>query len=151
MKKIFTMCLGLVFTAAAFAADKRPDVTIITMKKYEIVIDGRSYFSNSSMMYIDNLCNGRHSMQVFEMNRGFSIFKRKQLVASQSFRLRNKDVKIIIDRTGCITITEDRFDHDNGYGKDQRGWSEKNPSMNDRDGKDFHENHDDHDDHHKRF
>ncbi|HEU4859187.1 MAG TPA: hypothetical protein VFT15_05090, partial [Chitinophagaceae bacterium] len=28
MKKIFTMCLGLVLTAAVFAADRKPDVTI---------------------------------------------------------------------------------------------------------------------------
>src|SRR4030095_5690903 len=130
MKKIFTMCLGLVLTAAVFAADKRPDVTIITAKKYEIVIDGRTYFSNNKMMSIDNLRNGRHTIQVFEMNnRSFSIFKRKQMVASKSFQLRNNDVKITIDRFGQLTITEDRFGRDDKYGKDQRDW-------NDRDGRD---------------
>jgi hypothetical protein len=38
MKKIFTMCLGLALTAAVFAADRKPDVTIISTKKYEIVV-----------------------------------------------------------------------------------------------------------------
>src|SRR6188474_3198198 len=90
MKKIFTMCLGLVLTAAVFAADRKPDVTIISMKKYEIVVDGRTYFSNNRKMNIENLRNGRHTIQVYEMNsRGFSMFKRKQLVASKSFQLRN--------------------------------------------------------------
>jgi len=115
------MFLGLVLTAAVFAADKRPDVTIISAKKYEIVIDGKTYFSNNRMMSIDNLRNGRHTIQVFEMNRGgFSIFKRKQLVTSKAFQLRNNDVKITIDRFGHLTITEDRFGRDNKYGKDQR-------------------------------
>jgi hypothetical protein len=127
MKKIFTMCLGLVLTAAVFAADRRPDVTIISMKKYEIVIDGKTYFSNNRMMNIDNLRNGRHSIQVYDMsNRGFSIFQRKHLVTSRSFQLRNKDVKITIDRFGQLTITEDRFGRDGRFGNDNKGWDDHN-------------------------
>lgn len=135
MKKIFTMCLGLVLTAAVFAADKRPDVTIISAKKYEIVIDGKTYFSNNRMMSIDNLRNGRHTIQVFEMNRGgFSIFKRKQLVTSKVFQLRNNDLKIAIDRFGHLTITEERFGRDDKYGKDKRDWDDHD--RNDRDSRD---------------
>lgn len=127
MKKIFTMCLGVVLTAAVFAADRKPDVTIISMKKYEIVVDGRTYFSNSRMMNIDNLRNGRHTIQVYEMNnRGFSIFKRKQLVANRSFQLRNNDVKIMIDRFGQLTITEDRFGRNDKFGNDDKGWNDHN-------------------------
>ncbi len=131
MKKIFTMCLGLILTAAVFAADKRPDVTIVSMKKYEIVVDGRTYFSNNKMISIDNLRNGRHTIQVYESKQGFSMFKRKQLVASKSFQLRNNDVKITIDRFGNMNITEDRIGRDNRYGKDQRGWDD-----NDHNGRD---------------
>ena len=130
------MCLGLVLTAAIFAADKRPDVTIISAKKYEIVVDGRTYFSNNKMINIDNLRNGRHSIQVFEMNKGFSIFKRKQLVASKTFQLRNNDIKISIDRYGNLTIMEDRFGRDNRYDNDQRGWDDHNDHNNGRDGHD---------------
>ena len=127
MKKIFTMCLGLALTAVVFAADRRPDVTIISMKKYEIVIDGKTYFSNNRKMNIDNLRNGRHSIQVYEMNnRGYSIFKRKHLVTSKSFQLRNNDVKITIDRFGHLTITEDRFSRDDKFGKDDRDWNDRN-------------------------
>ena len=126
MKKIFTMCLGLVLTAAVFAADRKPDVTIISTKKYEIVVDGRTYYSNSRMMNIDNLRNGRHTIQVYDMssNRGFSIFQRKRLVASKAFQLRNNDVKITIDRFGQLSITEDRFGRDDKYGKDNKGWDD---------------------------
>jgi len=128
MKKIFTMCLGLVLTAAVFAADRRPDVTIISMKKYEIVVDGRTYYSNNRMLNIDNLRNGRHTIQVYDMssNRGFSIFQRKRLVASKSFQLRNNDVKITIDRFGQLMITEDRFGRDDRFGKDDRDWNDHN-------------------------
>ena len=97
------MCLGLVLTAAVFAADRKPDVTIISMKKYEIVVDGRTYYSNNRMMNIDNLRNGHHIIQVYDMNnRGFSIFQRKRLVASSSFQLRNNDVKITISQFGQL-------------------------------------------------
>jgi hypothetical protein len=127
MKKIFTMCLGLVLTAAVFAADRKPDVTIISMKKYEIVVDGRTYYSNSRMLNIDNLRNGRHTIQVYDMNnRGFSIFQRKQLVASTSFQLRNNDVKITINQFGRLSITEDKFGRDGRYGDDNRGWDDHN-------------------------
>ena len=127
------MCLGLILTAVVFAAERRPDVTIVSMKKYEIVIDGKSYFSNNRAMNIDNLRNGRHSIQVYEMNnRNFSVFKRKQLVASKTFQLKNKDLRITIDRFGHLTITEDRFDRDGRFDKDDRDWNDRN----DRDGRD---------------
>ena len=146
------MFLGLVLAAAVFAADKRPDVTIISAKKYEIVIDGRTYFSNNRMMSIDNLRNGRHTIQVFEMNRGgLSIFKRKHLVASKTFQLRNNDVKITIDHFGHLTITEDRFgrdnryddrdnkydSRDNKYDKDQKDWDDHDHNGKDNRGSRF--------------
>lgn len=133
MKKSFTMCLGLILTAAVFAADKRPDVTIVSMKKYEIVVDGRTYFSNDRMISMNNLRKGRHTIQVYETKAGFSFFKRKQLVASKSFQLRNNDVKITIDRLGNMNIMEDRFGRDNRYGNDQRGWDDHNQNDRNRD------------------
>ena len=139
MKKIFTMCLGLALTAAVFAADRKPDVTIISMKKYEIVVDGRTYHSNNRMMNIDNLRNGRHTIQVYEMgNRGFSIFQKKRLVANRSLQLKNNDVKITIDRFGQLTITEDKFGRDNRYGNDNRGWDDHDSrdQRDDRNGRD---------------
>src|ERR1700750_1222212 len=48
MKKIFTLALGLVLTAAVFAADKRPTMKVTAPKRFEIVIDGQHYRGNSS-------------------------------------------------------------------------------------------------------
>lgn len=142
MKKIFTMCLGLALTAAVFAADRKPDVTIISMKKYEIVVDGRTYYSNSRMINIDNLRNGRHTIQVYDMNnRGFSIFQRKRLVASRSFQLRNNDVKITISQFGQLSITEDKFGRDGKYGNDNRGWDDHD-SRDQRDDRNSRDNRD---------
>jgi hypothetical protein len=143
MKKIFTLGLGLALAAASFAADRKPDVTIMSAKKYQIVVDGKTYFNNNKMMNIDNLRNGRHTLQVFEMNQAFSIFKRKQLVSSKTFQLRNNDIRIMIDRFGNINITEDRFGRDDKYGNDQKDWNGRNDrdqrDRNDHGGRDSHD------------
>lgn len=132
MKKIFTMCLGLVLTAAVFAADHKPDVTIISMKKYEIVIDGKTYLSNNKMMEIQNLRSGRHTIQVYEVNKGFSVFKRKQLVSSKSFQLKNNDLKITIDHSGQLNFTEDKLGRDGRFGNDNKDWDDHDRKGDDR-------------------
>lgn len=135
MKKIFTLMLGLMLTAAMFAADRRPTVTVTTAKKFEIVIDGRRYVTNyGNTMSISNLYDGRHNIRVYEMRHGF-FMRKKRLVASSSFQLRNNDVQIHVDRFGHLDISQSRFGHD---------W-------NDRDRyNDGHDRHDDHRDNHDR-
>jgi hypothetical protein len=46
MKKIFTLLTGILITLVTFAAD-RPTVTLRSTRNYEIVIDGKSYFSQN--------------------------------------------------------------------------------------------------------
>jgi hypothetical protein len=112
MKKIFTLTLGLLFTLAIFAADRRPIVTVTSARKYEIVIDGRHFTSGrGSTISISNLFNGRHDIQVFEMNRRFFMHTKK-LVASSNFQLRNNDVQIAIDRFGQMQIVQSRSGRD---------------------------------------
>ena len=123
MKKIFTLVLGLMFTVAMFAADRRPTVTVTSTKRYAIVIDGKQYFTNGNTISISSLFNGRHDVKVYKMKRGFFMNTRK-LVASSNFQLRNSDVKINIDRWGQLQISESRFgrgwnDHDYGKGNDR--------------------------------
>ena len=135
MKKIFTLVLGLMFTVAMFAADRRPTVTVTSTKRYAIVIDGKQYFTNGNTISISSLFNGRHDVKVYKMKRGFFMNTRK-LVASSNFQLRNSDVKIHIDRLGQLQISESRFgrgwgdhdygkdndrDHDHGYGRNHDG------------------------------
>lgn len=116
------MCLGLALGVAVFAAEKRPDVTIVSMsmKKYEIVIDGKSYMGGQRFLNLEDLRKGRHTIQVYEVNRGMSIFKRRHLVSSQSFMLRNVDMRITIDRFGKLSFDEQKFDRDERRGDDRR-------------------------------
>ncbi len=123
MKKIFTLVLGLMFTVAMFAADRKPTVTVTSTKRYAIVIDGKQYFTKDNTINISSLFNGRHDVKVYKMKRGFFMNTRK-LVASSNFQLRNSDVKINIDRFGQLQISESRFgrdwnDHDYGKGNDR--------------------------------
>src|SRR4030095_15544400 len=123
MKKIFTLALGLMFTVAMFAADRRPTVTVISAKRYAIVIDGKRYFYNGNTINISSLFHGRHDVKVYKMKRVF-FMNTKRLVASSSFQLRNSDVKINIDRFGQLQISESRFgrdwkDRDYGKGRDR--------------------------------
>ena len=135
MKKIFTLVLGLMFTVAMFAADRRPSVTVTSARRYAIVIDGKQYFTNGgNTINISSLFNGRHDIKVYKMKRGF-FMNTKRLVASSSFQLRNSYVKINVDRSGQLQISESRFrrdwnghdfgtdsdrGHDHGYGRGDR-------------------------------
>jgi len=111
MKKIFTLALGLMLTVAMFAADRKPTVTVISEKRFAIVIDGRQYLTNgANTINISSLFNGRHDVKVYKMKRGF--MNTRKLVASSSFQLRNSDVKIDIDRFGQMQISESRFGRD---------------------------------------
>lgn len=127
MKKMFTLLSGLLLAVAVMAADRRPVVTVNSMKNYKIVIDGKAYFSNSSVLSITNLRNGYHSIQVFEMRRGF-YDRRERMVASTSFSLRRNDVRIFIGRFGDIRIKEiknhGRFER-NDRGFDDRDWDRR--------------------------
>jgi hypothetical protein len=144
MKKIFTLIAATVLTVATFAADRRPSVTVRSSRNYEIVIDGRSYYSNNGIMDLSNLGRGQHSIKVFEINRrvgnpfgglgGIILKKGKKLVDASTFNLRNKDIDITIDFRGQIRISEERSgrggwddrrdnDRDNDHGRDRdRDW-----------------------------
>lgn len=134
MKKIFTLMAGFFLTLAVFAAN-RPTVTVKASKNYEIVIDGKSYYSNhGNAIHISNLKNGKHTVKVFEVNQTLFRTSRK-LVSSSTFRLTNKDVAITVDRIGKLKIVESKFgngfdrydsrdrdrDHDWDRGHDRNG------------------------------
>ncbi|MFN8289498.1 MAG: hypothetical protein U0U70_04530 [Chitinophagaceae bacterium] len=130
MKKIFTLFVGLLLTAAVFAADRRPTLTVTSQKNYKIVIDGRTYFSSNMTIRLSDLYgnryDNRHSIQVFEMRKGF-FTNRERMVASTSFYVNNKDLFINIDWFGRISIKEmrgpGRFDRDD---RDDHDWNRDN-------------------------
>lgn len=131
MKKMFTLLSGLLLAVAVMAADRRPVVTVNSMKNYKIVIDGRTYFSNNNGIHINNLGRGHHFIQVFEMRRGY-YERRERLVASTTFSLRKNDVKILVDYFGQIRIRELK-----GFGRferDDHDWDDRDRDRdNDRD------------------
>lgn len=122
---MFTLVSGLLMAVALMAADRRPVVTVNSMDNFRIVIDGKTYFSNRNSIHIANLNRGQHSIQVYEMRRGF-YDRRERLVSSTSFFLKKQDLRILISRTGQLRIREirnwGRFerDDDDWYERDRR-------------------------------
>lgn len=112
---------------AVFAADRRPTITISSEKNYKIVIDGKAYFGSYLTVRPDDFCgnrfDGRHSIKVFGIRRGF-FGTREMLISSSSFFLSNKDIMIRIDWFGNIRIREvrnyRRYDRDDRYNNDRR-------------------------------
>lgn len=124
MKKIFTLVAGMLLTAAVFAADRKPVVTINSSKNYKIVIDGKSYFGDNMTLRLDDYFKRSHTIKVFEMRRGFYVKGERQVDAA-IFQVDRNDVAITIDRFGNIKIREmknhGRFGrddwNDNGFDK----------------------------------
>lgn len=123
MKKIFTLVAGLLLTAAVFAADRRPVVTINSSKNYKIVIDGKNYFGSNITLRLDDHFKRVHTIKVFEMKRGFFV-NRERMVDAATFEVGRNDVAISIGWSGNIKIREMRGNghygwgdrNDNGYG-----------------------------------
>jgi hypothetical protein len=133
MKKIFTLLVASLVTLVVFA-NHRPMVTVKSTRNFEIVIDGKSYYSQHGNTFnIPNLNSGRHTVRVFEINR--SLFRStRKLVSSAGFRLKNKDVAITVDRFGQLRIIESRYGKE--FGRDNRhddDWGHDRD--NDRDGR----------------
>lgn len=138
MKKIFTLIAGLLMAAAVFAADHRPSVMVRSSKNYKIVIDGRSFFTNSNTIRLDNFYVGRHTIKVYEMRRGY-FGRRERLVDAAAFEVRRNDVMINVDFFGNISIRErrsyGRYDRDErGYDRnerdDRRDWDDEHDRRN---------------------
>ena len=114
MKKMFTLLSGLFLSIALLAADHRPVVTLSSMSNYKVVIDGKAFFTNNSQISLRNLSKGYHSVQVFEMRRGY-YQQRERMVSSSSFFLKRNDIRIFINRFGDVRIKEV-----NGFGRFER-------------------------------
>lgn len=129
MKKIFTLALGLLMTVALFAADKRrPSVLLNSSRNFEVVIDGRSYVTHGRTVMLNHLYNGRHTIRVFEMRRGF-FGVQKRLVSQSQFRVRNNDMLIRVGLNGQIMIKE-RMSNYIGYGSGKDGRDFRNDRDN---------------------
>jgi len=128
MKKIFTLALGLLMTAALFAADRRPSVMLNASRNFEVVIDGRSYATHGRTVSLNHLYNGRHTIRVFEIRRGFYGVQ-KRLVSQAHFKVRNNDMLIRVGLNGQIMIRE-RMSNYIGYGSGRDGRDFRNDRDN---------------------
>ena len=118
MKKIFTLVAVSLFSIALFAADRRPSVTLKSNGNYEIVIDGKSYFTgNSGNIDLGKMRDGRHTISVYKVTNSGLFRKSRKMVSASAFNVRDNDIKIKVDMFGKIQITEEQK-----YG----GWNNNN-------------------------
>ncbi|MEO8404774.1 MAG: hypothetical protein ABI480_09270 [Chitinophagaceae bacterium] len=133
MKKIFTLAIASLLTLSMFAADRKPSVTLTTTKKYEVVIDGRSYASAiGTTMNVSNMYNGRHTIKVYALKNNGFFSKQKKLVSSSTFQLTRNDVNISVDRFGSVNVQEQRASTRYDDRNDHKDWNDKGGRNNDR-------------------
>jgi len=134
MKKIFTLIAATFLTVAVFAVDRKPSVTLKSVKNYEIVIDGRTYQgSDFRMINVAGLRDGMHSITVYKLQQGFFFKKMKKAVSTKSFLLRGNDIDIQINQYGQIKIDEDLKFQKN---RDNQDWNKKGNNNDYNNGRD---------------
>lgn len=147
MKKISLFILSSLLAVVLFAAGRQPMVTVNTSNDYEVMIDGTYYKGNNT---IPNLSQGTHSVQVYQAKRGL-LGKRRTLVSTSSFQVRDNDVKIFVDANGQLRINEsgnsNRSERRNRTNDDNE---RRNRTGDDNDWRNSgsNRNHDRHEDHH---
>ncbi len=114
---------------AASAADRQPQVIINSTNDFDVKIDGILYSGNSTS--IPNLSNGMHTVQVYQVKNGtgiLKVIKKRELISTTQFELRNNDVQINVDRNGQVRINQ------SGYGSNNdRDWRRNQDNNNNRD------------------
>src|SRR5215813_12317658 len=111
MKKYLLFAVAALFAFTVNAATPYSQVTLHANKNYDVVIDGHTYRGYTTIP----MSSGYHSVQVY--TRGGFIIKRRSLVSSSSFNLRNNDVLIDVDQNGQARIYSDNsYGRNNNYG-----------------------------------
>lgn len=110
MKKISALLVASLLVLVFSASAQR--VILNSQNNYEISIDGRNYNGNTNTIITD-LAQGTHTLQVYQVvsNGILGIGKKRNLISSQQFMLRNYDVNINVDQYGRA-----RIDENGGYG-----------------------------------
>lgn len=129
MKKFFTLTLLSFMVFAASAADRQPQVIINTTNDFEVKIDGILYSGNSTT--VPDLGNGMHTVQVYQVKNGTGILrmiKKRELISTTQFELRDNDVRINVDRNGQVRINQS-----GGGSNNDNGWRRNQDNNNNRD------------------
>ncbi|MEO5947340.1 MAG: hypothetical protein ABIP79_11035 [Chitinophagaceae bacterium] len=125
MKKIYTF-ITAAFLAASVSVSAQK-VSLRVDNNYEVKIDGRNYGNNA---VIPSLSDGSHEVQLYKVEKAFLI-KKRTLVTTDRFEMRNNDVNIDVDQYGKLRINgsgdfnrrnrdDNEYNENNGkgYGKD---------------------------------
>lgn len=124
MKKIYFLLAVTLFAATLSVSAQR--VILRLNNNYEVNIDGRYYGTNET---VPTLNYGQHTVKLYEVRPGIlGIGKKRNLISSSTFEMRDNDVIIEADQYGQLRInqvgnnnnqtrTRDRNNNDNGdYG-----------------------------------
>jgi hypothetical protein len=105
MKKIYLFIVSTLFLGIISASAQR--VILRVNNNYEVNIDGRYYEYNET---VPALNYGTHTVKLYEVRPGFvGIGKKRTLVSSANFELRNNDVIIETDSYGQLRIYEEGY------------------------------------------
>ncbi|MGE5109053.1 MAG: hypothetical protein ACM3H8_16065 [Sphingobacteriales bacterium] len=102
MKKFYLlMVVALLVTAMSATAQR---VLLRIPSNYEVNIDGRYYVNNET---INSLGYGQHTVSLYQVRPGiWGIGKRRTLVSTSSFEMRNNDIAIEADQYGQLRIND---------------------------------------------
>ena len=140
MKKIITLTTAFVMALVMTAMARQPQVTLSISntagKDYDVSIDGRFYTGNN--ITIPDLYQGLHTVQVYEVRSSgiFGIGRKRILVSSSEFRLRDYDMQIDVDRYGQLRINEygynDGRNNNGGWNGNDGGWNNRGDNCGDK-------------------
>lgn len=145
MKNIFTLLIGGLLTTSAFA--NNITLTVPNNRNYQVMIDGRNVnsnnYSNSNTIYLNNLQNGQHTIEVYRMKKNGGGNKNRPVYSSYFNSSPQYDLSITVDNNGRIQMYQSRS---RDYGRNDRGSNNRGGYDNNNDRRDKHKNHDDGDD-----
>lgn len=102
MKKIYFLLTVTLFAATLSLSAQR--VMLRLYNNYEVNIDGRYYGTNAT---VPTLSYGQHTVKLYEVQPGFlGIGKKRNLVSSSTFEMRDNDVIIEADQYGQLRINQ---------------------------------------------
>lgn len=121
MKKIY-LFLAVTLLAATISVSGQSVILRIS-NNYEVNIDGRYYGANET---VPALSYGQHTVKLYEVKPGvLGIGKKRTLLSTRNFELRNNDVTIQVDQNGQLRIDEA------GNYNTQTGNRDRNGNVND--------------------
>lgn len=145
MKKISALLVASLLVFVFTAPAQR--VILNSQNNFEISIDGRNYNGNTNTTITD-LSQGTHNLQVYQVvsNGILGIGKKRNLISSQQFTLRNNDVSIKVDQNGRTRISENgRYSNNNNQYPNNQGNKSDHPNKRNNNSSQRDREDDDHD------